>query len=219
MISEFRSKVFDDIYFSTDDGIGESKAVFLEGIEAPEVWKNTNKFTICELGFGTGLNFLNTVNNWIKHSDHNQMLHYIAIEKHPLDNVEIDEAVYWDELAKIKRIMLQQYPEGGCIWDNRVILTLLIGDVSDQLMQMNEKIDAWYLDGFAPSKNPDMWTDEVFKLVAERSKPSAKLATFTAAGFVRRGLEKVGFSMYKRSGFGKKREMLAGEFNIKKAAE
>ncbi|MDG1996434.1 MAG: tRNA (5-methylaminomethyl-2-thiouridine)(34)-methyltransferase MnmD [Emcibacteraceae bacterium] len=219
MTGELRSKIYDDIYFSTDDGLGESKAVFLDGIGAPQVWKNAKEFIICELGFGTGLNFLNTINEWITHSDNNQILHYIAIEKHPLDKSDIDEAIYWEELAEIKRVMLQKYPKGERFFDNRVKLTILVGDVGDQLIQLNEKIDAWYLDGFAPRKNPAMWTDEVFKLVAKCSKPSAKLATFTAAGFVRRGLEDAGFIMHKRPGFGKKREMLAGEFDIKKAVE
>ena len=219
MNSELRSKIYDDIYFSTDDGIGESMAVFSDGVGAPEVWKDKKDFIICELGFGTGLNFLTTVNKWLTHSDNNQTLHYIAIEKHPLDKLEIDAAIYWDELAEIKRAMLQKYPQGGRLFDNRVKLTMLIGDVEDQLIQMNEKIDAWYLDGFAPSKNPAMWTDEIFKLLARHSGPLTQLATFTAAGFVRRGLEGVGFKMYKRPGFGKKREMLAGEFDIKKAAE
>ena len=188
----------------------------MDGICAPDIWQDKTEFTICELGFGTGLNFLNTAIEWINNSNDNQRLHYIAIEKHPLKKNEIEDAIYWDKFSNLKCEMLSIYPGGGELYEKRVQLTLLIGDVVDQLAEMNDTIDAWYLDGFAPSKNPEMWTDKVFELVAQRSKTSARLATFTAAGFVRRGLERVGFEMHKRPGFGKKREMLSG---IKKAAE
>ena len=207
-----RSEIYDDIYFSTEDGMAESNAVFLEGINAPDVWKNQKHFTICELGFGTGLNFLNTINMWLKTTSNDQKLHYIATEKHPLNRAEILNAVHWHEHTNNLEEMLRDYPEPNLLFDDRVKLTLLLGDSREQLSQLSYKVDAWYMDGFAPAKNPDMWSPELMSLMARHSNDGAKLATFSAAGAVRRGLIEVGFEVDKKKGFGKKREMMTGIF-------
>lgn len=208
-----RSAVFDDIYFSTEDGRLESEAVFLSGIDAPQVWQDKSQFTICELGFGTGLNFFNTARLWMEQSKPEQCLNYIATELYPLYGDDIDRAIKWPELVKIKNEFLTSYPaEYFSLCDGRIKLTLLLGRSEDLLMQMTEKVDAWYLDGFAPKKNPDMWTDEIFTQMARLSHRNAKVATFTAAGFVRRALARAGFKIYKRDGYGKKREMLGGTY-------
>ncbi|MEE4465391.1 FAD-dependent oxidoreductase, partial [Azotobacter chroococcum] len=96
--------------------------------------------------------------------------------------------------------------------DGRVVLTLLVGDVLERLPELDARIDAWFLDGFAPAKNPEMWTPALFAELARLSAPGASLATFTSAGFVRRGLNAAGFAMQRVKGFGQKREMLAGRF-------
>lgn len=206
------STLYDDIYFSTDDGLSESKAVFLDGIGAPDVWVGQKSFVVCELGFGTGLNFLNTLKMWGEANLTDQKLIYIATEKHPLSLSEIKQAIHWPSLQPYLREVLNSYPESTKLLDGRVSLELLIGDSAELLVGSNVKVDGWYMDGFAPKKNPDMWSDEIFKQMRRLSNRGARMATFTAAGFVRRGLKAAGFDMIKRTGYGKKREMLAGVF-------
>ena len=206
-----RSSLYDDIYFSTENGIEESKAVFLDGIDAPDVWQGCDQFTICELGFGTGLNFLNTVKMWMENSTINQRLIYFATELHPLSKVEIDRAVHWDELEGHKIDFLEHYPKPSfTLYDGQVSFQLLCGDCAESLKASSTKIDAWYMDGFAPAKNPDMWSDEIFTQMARLSNEGSRVATFTSAGFVRRGLSAANFHMTKRKGYCKKREMLSG---------
>lgn len=209
-----RSALYDDIYFSTDNGMEESKAVFLDGIDAPDVWQGRDQFTICELGFGTGLNFLNTVRLWMENSTENQCLNYHATELYPLAKVEIEKAVHWSELKDCKRDFLAHYPKtSSTLYDGRVSFEFHPGDCAQSLAESEAKIDAWYMDGFAPAKNPDMWSNEIFTQMARLSNDGARVATFTSAGFVRRGLSLVNFKMSKRPGHGKKREMICGIFS------
>lgn len=209
-----KSLLYGDIYYSADDGLAESTAVFLDGIGAPDVWRDKSSFTICELGFGTGLNFLNTLKLWLETTYKSQKLYYYATEKHPLLRVEIQRAICYPELASYRDHMIEHYPEPSVqYFDGRVSLNLLIGDSLRMLSDADFRADAWFLDGFAPSKNPDMWSSPLFCEIARLSVKEAKLATFTSAGAVRRGLTDAGFQMTKRPGFGKKREMLNGRFN------
>lgn len=206
-----RSKIYDDIYFSSDDGLAESQTVFIDGIGAPKVWEAENQFTICELGFGTGLNFLNTVKLWLETTSEDQKLNYVATEKHALDKEDIRKIIYWEELQLVQNVFLEQYPSSTIkLFKDRVSLKLLFGDSLEMLKQEKDKVDAWYLDGFAPNRNPEMWSPELFAEIARLSNHDTVLATFTAAGFVRRGLSEAGFQMSKRAGFGRKREMLKG---------
>lgn len=208
-----RSMLYDDIYFSSQDGLLESEAVFLNGIDAPRVWNRNKNYTICELGFGTGLNFLLTVRQWMRSRGSDQTLHYIATELYPLRKTDIDRAIHWSELSDVKEEFLEQYPmEQFELEDGAVKFTLLVGDCATMLSGLANKIDAWYMDGFSPRKNPDMWSKEIFSQMARLSVPGAKIATFTSAGFVRRGLVEAGFDIRKRPGFGKKREMLQGKY-------
>ncbi|MBT5187680.1 MAG: tRNA (5-methylaminomethyl-2-thiouridine)(34)-methyltransferase MnmD [Kordiimonadaceae bacterium] len=208
-----RSQIYDDIYFSPENGLEESQEVFLNGIGAPEVWDGKDQFTIYELGFGTGLNFLLTMKLWLQNSSENQTLMYFATEMHPLSKVEMNKAVHWPELKYLKDEFLTQYPaKDVSLCNGRIRFHLLIGDSGECLRQSHVKADAWYLDGFAPAKNPDMWSDDIFKQMARLSNQDAKVATFTSAGFVRRGLSAVNFKMSKRKGYGKKREMLCGKY-------
>lgn len=209
------SKKFDDIYFSPDDGLGESKAVFLDGINAPECWHDKKTFTISELGFGAGLNFLLTAKLWCETTTHDQTLIYNSTEKYPLSGEQIDDVIGWQELRPYVSELLVGYPKNNELFSGRIKLNILLGDSAAMLSQQNFKSNAWYLDGFAPSKNPEMWSDEIFSEMAKLSANGSRVATFTAAGYVRRGLQNAGFEMQKRSGFGKKREMLSGTFEIK----
>jgi tRNA 5-methylaminomethyl-2-thiouridine biosynthesis bifunctional protein len=213
-----RSADFGDIYFQPQKGPEESYYVFLEQNHLPERFKEARNFCIAELGFGTGLNFLLTAKLWREKT--RSELFYAAIEKHPLRREDLKRVLsFWPDIAADAEALLAQYPpmmEGfHHIRLPGVHLMLLFGDVTDVLPQLSGKFDAWYLDGFAPAKNPDMWSDNLFPLIAARTKAGGTLATFSAAGGVRRGLEQAGFTVEKTKGFGVKRDMtvarMAGE--------
>lgn len=231
------SSQFNDIYFSNDNGLEETRYVFLTQSNLPQRWHthNDNHFTIAETGFGTGLNFLAT---WQWFDQFTQQypqaklktLHFISFEKYPLSHADLIKAhLVWPELKQYATQLQQNYLLHNPNQKNnpyyrieleqgRVILDLWIGDVKDRLPQaantQRESVDAWFLDGFAPDKNPQMWSQELFKNMAILAKTNATCTTFTAAGFVRRGLIEAGFIMKKVKGFGKKREMIIGHKKI-----
>ncbi len=206
-----------DIYFSTDGGIKETEFVFLQGNQLPQRWLKQPHFSIAETGFGTGLNFLCTLAHWLKTTPNTAKLNYISVEKHPLNKTDLQRAMAnWPELAEYGAELLEHYPplvhglHQRKLFNGRVTLTLLFGDACAMLNDINATVDAWYLDGFAPSKNPDMWTPELFKQIARLSKPNGSFATFSAAGMVRRGLKAEGFEVKTQAGFGRKRDMSVG---------
>ncbi|GHF26570.1 hypothetical protein GCM10017044_21950 [Kordiimonas sediminis] len=214
------SPVFDDVYYSADDGIAESKFVFLDGINFPACTYGTHSFTIGETGFGTGLNFLLTWKAFLEAPDNRlgtNHLTFISIEGYPLSLEALQEAHKdFPELAEYAEELQKAWPpaaEGYHLRQfsgGRVKLLLLFGDAAKTLKTLEANIDAWFLDGFAPSKNKAMWSEDVLFHIGRTSNTGAKLATFTAAGFVRRGLEANGFEMQKAPGFGRKRERLLG---------
>lgn len=227
------SENFDDIYFSNDNGLNESRYVFLKQNQLPERWETSNqtRFVIAETGFGTGLNFLTTWQAFLQFSAENPQaqttqLHFISFEKFPVHFDDLKKAHQaWPELSELAEQLRQIYPLAikGChrclFAQGKITLDLWFGDVKDNLPQVwssdNGIVDCWYLDGFAPSKNPDMWHPIVFNEMARLAKSQCSLATFTAAGFVRRGLIDAGFLMKKVPGFAHKREMLIGELVTK----
>jgi tRNA 5-methylaminomethyl-2-thiouridine biosynthesis bifunctional protein len=212
---------FQDVYFSTDNGLLETDYVFLQGNNLATRWLNSDMrtFKIAETGFGTGLNFLCASKVWLETVPQQAKLFYISVEKYPLSIQDIKNALdAWPQLKAISKPFLIQYERliGGAqtilLYDNRVQLSLLIGDATERFSQVDDKADAWFLDGFAPAKNPDMWQAALFQQIARLSTASTTFATFTSAGAVRRGLIDAGFEVNKRAGFGKKREMLTGRF-------
>ena len=212
-----RSQEFDDVYFSAGDGLAETRHVFLDGNGLPETWSGAKQFVIGETGFGTGLNFLAVWKLFGETAAEGQKLHFISVEKFPLSAEQIDEALsHWGELDEYRAQLVEVYPENPIgVFEHdfgRVKLTITFDDVVDGLKQADTIVDAWFLDGFRPSSNPEMWTDAVFEQVARLSKEGTRFATFTSAGFVRRGLEAVGFDVKKVPGFGRKREMSVGVF-------
>ncbi len=214
-----RSTRFDDIYFSTTDGLAETRHVFLDGIGAPQIWAGRSHFCIGETGFGTGLNFLTTWAEWERTSCPGACLSYVAVEGFPLSSDEIARALSrFPELESFTRQLTHVYPDPHPgfhqvhLAQGRVRLLLLFGSVIDMLESLVGRMDAWYLDGFAPSKNPDMWSADVLAAVGALSGPKTRLATFTAAGQVRRDLTSAGFQIGKVPGYGKKRECLRGKF-------
>ena len=222
------SRDFDDVYFSNDNGLEETRYVFLEGNHLSTRFPEHPRrlFVVAESGFGTGLNFLTLWQAFDQfraaHPEATlQRLHFISFEKFPLTAHDLRLAHQrWPELAHWAEQLQTQWPPaiGGChrliLDDGRVTLDLWLGDINDLTDKlddsMNQKVDAWFLDGFAPAKNPDMWSPHLFSAMARLARPGATLATFTSAGFVRRGLQEAGFTMRKTKGFGRKRDMLVG---------
>ena len=209
------STEFDDPYYSRADGLAETRHVFLDGNDLPERWAERKNFHIAELGFGTGLNFCAAWQAW-EASGATGHLYFTSFELHPLDSDAIDVALrVWPELDKYREQLVTAWsPEGGTLTFGTVSLTVIIGDARETLPQWQSKADAWFLDGFAPSRNPAMWEESLLAAVATASNPGATFATYTVAGFVRRGLMVAGFTIEKRAGFGTKREMLTGKLNI-----
>jgi len=211
-----RSIFFDDIYFS-GDGWAESRHVFLDGNELMTRFSDVTSFSIAELGFGTALNFLASWNLWrCTNKKDGAHLTYFSVEKYPLSKDEMQRAANnWPELKGLADKLIDVLP---CLTtglhsisiDCDVTLVLAFGDAEEILCDYKGSFDAWFLDGFSPSKNPAMWSKILFERMAALSKESATFSTFTVAGFVRRGLEATGFSLERRSGYGRKREMLCG---------
>jgi tRNA 5-methylaminomethyl-2-thiouridine biosynthesis bifunctional protein len=212
---------YDDVYFSSDNGLEETEYVFLKHNQLAIRWQqlDSDVFTIAETGFGTGLNFLCAWQLWRQNAPEGARLHFVSTEKFPLTQADLAKALsLWLNLKSLSEALLEQYlniREGFhrlVFDDGRVTLSLLIGDANKTLPQLNAQVDAWFLDGFAPAKNPDMWLPALFQQMARLSHKETTFATFTSAGEVKRGLQSVGFEVKKASGFGKKREMLFGQF-------
>ena len=213
------SSVFDDIYFSLENGLAETQYVFLQGNQLAERFAQLppqHSFTIAETGFGTGLNFLATWQLWQQsQTANNTWLHFVSVEKHPLSHQDLSRALaLWPELAVYAEQLLAQYPPLTAGWHRlcfakqRITLTLIFGEANELLADLVAKVDAWFLDGFAPDKNPNLWQLDLLKVVAQLSQQGTTLATFSAAGVVRRSLQELGFEVKKQKGFGRKREMI-----------
>lgn len=216
------SVAFDDIYFSSDNGLLETEHVFIQGNDLTNRWQTlteSSRFTILETGFGTGLNFLCACNHWLKYAPENAALHFISVEKYPLAPTDMHTALqHWQTLRPITEALLLHYEtllHTGAIslFNHRIHLQVLFGDATACLSRVDTKADAWFLDGFAPSKNPDMWQPALFEQMARLSHVDTTFATFTSAGMVRRGLAAAGFKVNKQPGFGRKREMISGYFS------
>ncbi len=206
-----------DIYFSAEGGQEETGYVFLQGNRLAERWRTSQGFTIAETGFGTGLNFLVTARAWLEQAPPEARLHYISVESTPLKLADLKRAHgRWPQLEAVADELQQHYPSlchghhQRRLFAGRVELTLMLGDATEMYADLDYRVDAWYLDGFAPHKNPAMWNDDLFRQVARLSRQNTTFATFTAAGAVRRRLEAVGFETQRPSGFGRKRNMLTG---------
>lgn len=225
------STAFDDVYFSVDDGFAESRYVFLAHNQLWQRWLAYEEpyFVIAETGFGTGLNFLLTCLLFqqfkIEHPNVSFQLHYISFEKHPIPTNalrQIHQHFVEQEpaLAAFTTLLQANYPSfiPGChrLTLNDIQLDLHFGDIIDciEVIPLTPQglVDAWYLDGFAPSKNTAMWSDRVLLKMGEMAKVGGTFSTFTAAGFVKRALQAAEFEVTKVKGFGRKREMLTGRW-------
>ncbi len=222
------SEAFDDVYFSNDDGVAETQYVFIDGNDIRDKWRKHEQshFVIGETGFGTGLNIMLIMQQFAEFTHANPMhrlkkLHVISFEKYPLNIGALQKIAQSRNLLALEyKALIDAYPpelSGNHTLDMstfNTVIHLVLGDINEHIEEVyvHEQgiVDAWFLDGFAPSKNKSMWQTSVFKQLARLSKLNASFATFTAAGVVKRGLQEAGFDVKKRKGFGRKRDMLVG---------
>jgi tRNA 5-methylaminomethyl-2-thiouridine biosynthesis bifunctional protein len=216
------SRAFSDVYFSTQSGLEETRHVFLVQNDLRHRFSELpagGRLIIGETGFGTGLNFLCAWQLFEECAHPQARLHFVSVEKFPLSRTDLQRALsLWPELSNFADQLLAQYVavhEGFqrlVFDDGRITLTLLIGDALQMLPQLDGQIDAWFLDGFAPAKNPEMWTPPLFAELARLSTANTTIGTFTSTGWVRRALNAAGFKMKRVPGIGHKWEVLRGTF-------
>ncbi len=214
------SPVFQDIYFSRGSGPAETQHVFLRGNRLPERWNTHDRdfFVVGELGFGTGLNFLSTWRAFGDHAPPSLRLIFFSCERSPLKPADMDRIhTAWPDLADESAALRRSLPPPVSGFhtrkfeNGRITLILLYGDAHETLPLLHAGVDAWFLDGFAPSRNPEMWTTEIFHQIARHSLPGATAATYSASSHVRDGLTKAGFLVQKVAGSGRKKEMITAE--------
>ena len=200
---------FDDPYFSLAGGLAETRHVFLAGNGLPA--RFAPGFVVAELGFGTGLNMLATLIAW-RSSGVTGGLRYTSFEAYPMTADDMARALAaFPEASDLAAPMLDQWAAGKTKFNLPDLeAEIIIGDAGVTLDGWEGAADAWYLDGFSPAKNPELWTDALMRAVANHSKPGGTFATYTAAGHVRRSLTEAGFAVERRAGFGAKRHMSVG---------
>jgi len=207
-----------DVYHSEQGALGQARHVFLGGNGLPQRWRGRERFVIVETGFGLGLNFLAAWDAWRADHERPKRLHFVSVEHRPFAREDLARALApLGELAPLASALERAWPpplagfhrlefEGSS-----VVLTLLLGDARELLAQLEARADAFFLDGFAPARNPGIWSPEVVRELARLAAPGATLGTWTVAGGVRTALSDAGFQVEKRPGFGAKREMLVGK--------
>lgn len=210
------SEAFGDHFYCQADGRLECGHVFLGGNGLPERWRAGGPFLIGELGFGTGLNFCETWRQWKTTRNADGRLHFMSFELYPMQGEDISRALSrWPELDSERLALAAAWPEEphGVVTldlDAQTRLTVVCGMALDGVLNAAPGFDAWYLDGFAPSRNAEMWSLELMLVVFDKTKEGGSFATYAAAGFVRRNLIASGFAVERRKGFADKREMLCG---------
>ncbi|MCK6391396.1 MAG: tRNA (5-methylaminomethyl-2-thiouridine)(34)-methyltransferase MnmD, partial [Azonexus sp.] len=214
---------YDDIYHSIHGGPAQVRHVFLGGNDLPQRWQGRDRFVILETGFGLGLNFLATWAAWRQDPARSRSLHFVSFEKHPftVDDLRIAQAGF-PEFAALAARLQAQWPiltpgmHRIFLDDHQVVLTLIFGDATTQLRAVNASVDAFYLDGFSPATNPEMWSPELCRALSRLAAPGATLATWSVAGHVRRSLIAAEFEVEKRTGFAGKRQMLCGRLRSRR---
>ncbi|HOZ31804.1 MAG TPA: tRNA (5-methylaminomethyl-2-thiouridine)(34)-methyltransferase MnmD [Tabrizicola sp.] len=201
------SRQFDDPYFSLGGGLEETRHVFLAGNRLPD--RFCDGFHIAELGFGTGLNLLATL---LAHTGPGH-LHFTSFEAFPLPADDIARALQaFPETAPVAGAFLRQWANGATtLRFANLTAEILIGDARETLPRWTGRADAWFLDGFSPAKNPELWSPDLMHQVARHTAPGGTFATYTAAGHVRQSLAEAGFTVTRRPGFGRKRHMTTGQ--------
>lgn len=220
---------YQDLFFARGSGLAESRHVFLDGNRLAARFASLRPgqlFTVGETGFGTALNFLATSALFAERAPAGARLAYVSAELHPLSRHDLARACgLWPELGACATPLVERWQEfvpgfhRMALHDARVVLTLLVGDAASAYAELDVRVDAWFLDGFAPDRNPAMWSPALLRELARCSHERTTFATFSVAGGVRRALEAAGFSVSKRAGFGRKREMLTGALVTPRAGE
>ena len=197
---------FDDPYFSLANGLDETRHVFLAGNDLPT--RLRPGFHIAELGFGTGLNLLAT-----RIAAGDMPIRYTSFEAYPMAATDIARALQaFPEAAAVADDFLAHWAAGARRFQlGAIAVEVVIGDARTTLPAWQGRADAWYLDGFSPAKNPELWNEALMAEVARHTAPGGTFATYTAAGFVRRGLQAAGFAVERRKGHGHKRHMATGK--------
>ncbi len=217
------SAAYDDVYHSALGGPAQARQVFIAGNQLPQRWQGRDRFVILETGFGTGLNFLATWQAWRDDPQRCRRLHFVSFEKHPFrldDLAAIQQA--WSEFTDLASQMRQHWPAlvPGThrlhLDNDQVILTLIFGDAAQQIRAVDASVDAYFLDGFSPQKNPEMWSPSFCKGLSRLAAPGATLATWTVAGHVRQALSDAEFEVRKQQGFTGKRQMLVGQLRSRR---
>lgn len=234
------SPLFGDVYYSKENGLAESMHVFIHGNKLPQRWQELrevsagtlNSFVIGELGFGTGLNFLLAWSLWDQIAPPGASLQYYSCEKHPLSRHDLEQCLrLWPDLSKYAAQLLKNYPvltpgfHSLSFSQGRVQLIFMLGDAEQSLQQLllcgesslerqlrQRHVDAWFLDGFSPAKNPALWDDKLLNTLSQLSTLGTTFSTYSVAGQVKQGMHGAGFEVIKQPGFGQKKEMLAGEW-------
>ncbi|AUQ55474.1 tRNA (5-methylaminomethyl-2-thiouridine)(34)-methyltransferase MnmD [Phaeobacter inhibens] len=209
------SDQFDDPYFSIHDGLAETEHVFLGGNDLPGRFAAAveagEDFHIAELGFGTGLNLLAAWRAWeIAQAEHDTaaVLHFTSFEAFPMATDDMARALEaFPEVAPWAARFLAVWRGSGLCDLGNLRVNVITGDARVSLPDWTGAVDAWFLDGFSPAKNPELWQDDLLAAVAGHTRAGGTAATYTAAGFVRRGLEAAGFEVARTPGFGRKRHM------------
>lgn len=210
------SETFGDHFYAREDGRAETAHVFLGQNGLPERWKTGSDFVIGELGFGTGLNFLETWRQWIETRSETGTLTFATFEAFPMERNAIEKAISrWPELAGLCARLIETWdslsgqPQRWQM-DGQTVLEVHVGEALSGVATWSGAADAWYLDGFAPSRNPDMWSAELMQAVHDHTRAGGTFASYTAAGWVRRNLQAAGFTVEKIAGHGAKRDMIRG---------
>jgi tRNA U34 5-methylaminomethyl-2-thiouridine-forming methyltransferase MnmC len=196
---------FDDPYFSLNDGLAETRHVFLAGNDLPS--RLREGFHVAELGFGTGLNLMALCLLAPVHQ-----IRFTSFEAYPLTASEIARALdHFPQARAIATPFLEQWAAGHTTLHlGNVTAEIIIGDARETLTTWQHRANAWFLDGFSPAKNPELWSPEILTQVACHTAPQGTFATYTAAGHVRRALADAGFAVERRAGHGRKRHMSVG---------
>jgi tRNA 5-methylaminomethyl-2-thiouridine biosynthesis bifunctional protein len=209
------SSLYGDVYFSSDDGLAETQAVYLAGCGLPDAWAGRRRFTVAELGFGSGLNIAALLMLWREHRPQGGRLQIFSVEAHPMDAADARRALQrWPQIAPAMQALLAAWPAPTPGFHRLdlpgfdAVFDLAILPADEALSVWDGRADAWFLDGFSPALNPAMWTPQLMQAVADHSAPGAKAATFTVAGAVRRGLSEAGFAVERMPGYGRKRQRL-----------
>ena len=200
---------FDDPYFSVDNGLAETKHVFLSGNSLPA--RFIDGFHIAELGFGTGLNLLAAWHAWVM-SGQTTPLRYTGFEAYPMDIPSMRKALSnWPELHGLTNELLCQLANGSFeIRTQTLSAKIIVGDARQTLPAWQDSANAWFLDGFSPAKNPELWEPSLMQAVADHTLQDGTFATYTAAGHIRQSLARAGFAVTRVTGFGRKRHMTTG---------